>query len=390
MRKLVTGTLLLLATSSIAAAQGFNGLSAPAELAAKVMPAITVPDLTPPGPNTGFNNPIYQSPPGMGLDGVARLFMLNSRGQVEFGCSGTLLYTGWDVLTAAHCIADSDGNIAASGVNVGFLNPGGGVTSYNSKALFVKPGYGATGDAIDPNDLAIVRLDRQADPWITRYKLASGSALFEQALFAGFGLTGNGYTGGYYSTLFNELIDGSDPVRRYGFNSWDSTFDGNYIYGGDGSPVMISDFDGPSPYYNSICNIWQANFAIGQTNPYGLPSDAVSAFCGTAYGNREVMIGSGDSGGPGFIFQGGELRLAGVASWGTVDCFEFDDAGECVDLRGGYFGAIAGHVNTSLGDNRAWITATTVPEPGTIVLLATGLGMMLVVVVVRRRCAPGI
>ncbi len=390
MRRLVTGTLLLVATSSIAAAQSANRLSLPAQLEGKVMPAITVPDLTPPGPGTGFNNPIYQSPPGMGLDGVARLFMLDDEGYVTSGCTGTLLYTGWDVLTAAHCISDGHGNLSAAGVNVGFLNPDGGVTKYNSRSLYFKPGYGDTGDAIDPNDLAIVRLDRQADPWITRYKLASGSSLFEQALFAGFGLTGNGETGGYHGTLFNELINHTSPVRRYGFNSWDSTIDLDYIYNYDGSAVMISDFDGPDPYYNSICSYWGANFDIGQTNPYGLSSGNIAQLCGTSYGDREVAIGSGDSGGPGFVLQGGELRVAGVASWGTVACFEYNEAGECVDVRGGYFGAVAGHVSTTWADNRNWITATTVPEPGTIVLLATGLGLLLGVVVVRRRSAAAI
>src|SRR5690606_18512171 len=135
----------------------------------------------------------------------------------------TLLSTGWDILTAAHCVADAQGNIDVIGVNAGFLDAGGGVTSIDASGIYVKPGYGATGTAIDPNDLAIIRLSREADPWMTRYNLYQGSALFETALFAGYGLTGNGMTGAYYSTLFNEFYFGTPPVRRAGFNSWEST-----------------------------------------------------------------------------------------------------------------------------------------------------------------------
>lgn len=383
MRRLVISTAVLLATSSIAAAQSGLQLAAPVDPSMRVMPAITVPDLTPPGPGTGFNNPLYQSPPGMGLDGVARLFMLDSDGFVTSGCSGTLLYTGRDVLTAAHCISDGNGNLSAASVNVGFLNAEGGVTSYDSKALYFKPGFGATGTAVDPNDLAIVRLDQQAAPWITRYTLATGSSLFETALFAGFGLTGNGLTGAYYSTLFNELIDGTNPVRRVGLNSWEGTRDQGFIYNYDATPVMISDFDGPTAASNTICSIWGANFGIGQTNPYGLTPGDISALCGTSYGQREVGIGAGDSGGPGFVFQNGQLRLAGVASWSTVACFEEDASGQCIDLRGGYFGAIAGHVSTTWDDNRAWITATAVPEPGTVLLVASGLLVLLVIRLAR-------
>lgn len=379
MRRPVISTVLLLAASNAAAAQDMAHRVVPVDPGLKMMPAITVPDLTPPGPGTGFNNPIYMSPPGTGLDGVARLFMLDSDGFVTSGCSGALLATGWDVLTAAHCISDGSGGLTAASVNVGFLNPAGGVTSYDSRALFFKPGFGATGSAVDPNDLAIVRLQREADPWITRYDLATGSSLFETALFAGFGLTGNGETGAYHRTLFNELIDGTPPERRLGLNSWEGTQDESFVYNYDATPVMISDFDGPAPESNTICSIWGANFAIGQTNPYGLSAGDISALCDTSYGEREVGIGAGDSGGPGFVFQNGELRLAGVASWGTVICYERDPSGECVDLRGGYFGAVAGHVSTTWADNRAWIDATSVPEPSTILLVASGLGVLILV-----------
>jgi hypothetical protein len=70
---------------------------------------ITVTDPAQPSaahPGVGYNDPRYQSPFGTGLDGVARLLMTNDQGFITAGCSGSLLWTGQDVLTAAHCVTD--------------------------------------------------------------------------------------------------------------------------------------------------------------------------------------------------------------------------------------------------------------------------------------------
>jgi hypothetical protein len=350
-------------------------------------------------PNAGYNNPRYQSPFGTGLDGVARLLMTNNQGFITAGCSGTLLWTGQDVLTAAHCVTDGSNVVTTSAVYSGFLNPLGTVTNIKSSTIYVNPLYtGGTladpsGSAIDPNDVAVIHLSRPADPWMTRYNMYFGDPMSQPTLFTGFGLTGNGITGGVVNTLFDDFTKpGGEPIRRVALNQWDVTLsaDATTIYSGFATPIMLSDFDSGSADDNTLCN-----FFGGAGNPFGLPPDELANVCNSGHSIFEGMIGSGDSGGPGFIWDAAlhRFEIAGVASFGSQRCWNpsdsttagFNNDGTCppnFKLNGSYFGSYAGHVDPAVGDNWAFIVSVT-PEPSSFVLL--GSGLVFIVPVVRRR-----
>lgn len=368
LRKVTVGALFLAGAASVAGAQTRIATDlAGAEYSPK--PVITVPDVVTPYPNaggTGYNAPQYQAPHGT-FDGVARLLMRNSSGTPISGCTGSLLWTGWDILTAAHCVSSS----AVASVTVSFLNPSGGLTNIESASIVTMPGY--TGAVVDGRDLAIIRLKREADSWMSRYMLHTGPSLYQNVSFVGFGLTGNGDTGGQFSTQFCDLQPTNPhcttpgvPTRRHGQNSWESAFDGSFVYNYEATPIFLSDFDSGSSADNLLCNVWTGS---GVSN--------LAEICHAGYGMDEVGISSGDSGGPAFI--GG--RIAGVASFGSTDCRDDvnppdrpDDACDVGQERVvGAFGGYAGHVSTTWGENVAFIQATVTPEPGTYALLATGL-----------------
>src|SRR5665213_3310465 len=274
--RIVTALVTALGASALGAQAAAQSAYA-GNIADHVAPLITVADPALPSatlPNVGYNAPVYQAPYGSGFDGVARLLMTNPQGYVTSGCSGSLLWTGQDVLTAAHCVTSGSNIVTASAVYSGFLNSTGGVTNVKSSAIYVNPAYnGGTdvssgGSAIDANDIAIIHLSHPVD-WITGYNLYFGDPLGQPTIFAGFGLTGNGYTGGVVNTLFDDLLGTGEPVRRIALNQWDATLssDANFIYTGMGSPIMLSDFDDGSAANNTLCG-----FFGGTSNPFGLPT----------------------------------------------------------------------------------------------------------------------
>jgi hypothetical protein len=371
-----------------------------------VAPLITVADPaqpTPSTPNVGYNNPVYQAPYGSGFDGVARLLMTNPQGYITSGCSGSLLWTGQDVLTAAHCVTSGSNVVTAGAVYSGFLNPGGTVTNVRSSAIYVNPAYNGgrdaspNGSAIDANDIAVIHLSHPVN-WITGYNLYFGNPLGQPTIFAGFGLSGNGVTGGVVNTLFDDILHTGEPVRRIALNQWDATLssDANYISPGMISPIMLSDFDNGSASGNTLCS-----FFGGSTNPYALPPSAFHQVCNTGYGLYEGAIGSGDSGGPGLVWDAAMSRfeIAGVASFGSERCWNpsdsttaiFNSNGTCpthYQLNGGYFGSYSGHVDPSVGQNWAFLASAT-PEPSSLALLGTGLFAVAPAMLRRRRRLDG-
>jgi hypothetical protein len=367
-----------------------------------VAPVITVSDPRLPSestPDVGYANPIYQAPPGTGFDGVARLLMTDPDGYVTSGCSGSLLWTGQDILTAAHCVTSGSNAVTASAVYSGFMNADGSVTNIKSSAIYVNPlyngGIGAdpNGSPIDPNDIAIIHLSAPATG-ITGYDLYTGNPMSQPTVFAGFGLTGNGVVGGQVNNLFDDLVDGSQPVRRIAVNQWDATLsaDGSTIYNDFESPIMMSDFDDGTLVNNTLCN-----FFGGPTNPYGLSSADLNNVCNSGAGKLEGSIDEGDSGGPGLIWNSvtGKFEIAGVASFGDERCYDvadntsadFNVDGTCpvgYDFNGGYFGSLSAHVDPAVGDNMVFIASVT-PEPTSFALLGTGLLVLLPAANLRRR-----
>lgn len=384
---------------------------------APLNPAYAFPGTAPTEQNKPLYNPVF----GDGLEGVARLQIKDANGVVQFGCSGSLI-SAHVVLTAAHCVSFDDAHIFAGGVDATFLGAGGSTTTISSQSIMVMPGY--TGNVVDTHDIALIELGRDADAWIPRYGIYGGNPLFQPYLMAGYGLSGNGITGGVINTLFQDT-----PTLRVAFNRWELSADDAFIYAGSepGGPILFSDFDGgngESALFpvtgeqfsagdvfsnNTLCN-FSAN-AFGGQLPIGLLLNICLESYGPqgyqiGYGAYEGLIGSGDSGGPAFVFDDqGNLRVAAVTSFGDFTCVpdqRLDAATGAPNPRsddlcsqfgyppgyvevGSLYGFTSGHVFAGAGAQREFINSHVAPEPSTLLLLVGGLVPLGVAARRRRR-----
>ena len=201
-------------------------------------------------------------------------------GASAFSGTGTLLWDGRAVLTAAHVVSGRTGD-----VEVTFNTPAGQKVVRTSDWV-IHPNY----DSINVNqDLAIVWLNSPAPNDASRYQLhRQSNEIFQDFTMVGFGKLGIGSTG---ATVVN-----TSNVRLTAKNTFDITgedLDGIKGFKFSWSPVNIlfADFDSGSSQndvFGRLINL----------NNLGL-------------GLSEGFIASGDSGGPAFV----EGQLAGVASY---------------------------------------------------------------------------
>lgn len=254
---------------------------------------------------------------------------LSGVGQVQFSgggsCSASLLDGGAWVLTAAHCVAPSGGQVS-------FL--GGTVTALFSQAsqVHVFPtwtGVGDNGSGLGHNnDLALIQLD-QAVTQVAGYALYGGAdPIGLDVLVTGYGQTGLGTTG---------ATAGTGGTLHWGRNTYDTRLVGGLS--------AVFDFDNGA--------------------------SANNLFGGLGLGTAEASLASGDSGGASFIDVGGSLRLVGVHSF-----IGRDDQG-LADVDGSLnssFGEFAGDTELVTQANRDWLLAVTaVPEPAAAWLWGLGL-----------------
>jgi hypothetical protein len=324
------------------------------------------------GVNTGINNPRYL-PGRTQLTGVANLWMtpIGNPNGIAGACTGSLLYTGRHILTAAHCLSSSTNNITVGGVRVRFRTPttAAGFTEYQSSAIAIKSGY--TGIIEDEQDVAIITLSQVADNAFERYNIHNGSALNQRTVIAGYGRTGDGVTGSNNTSncQFDGLgagCAGREATLRRGYNVFESycgEADNCFSEQAQGGG-MVADFD--NPLGNNL-------------NPGGkdwLCDDFNK--CTPGLGLDEVGIGGGDSGSAAFIES--TNGIAGVASW-NFNASSF----------GSYYGyACVANNSGSRGcqENYDFIVRTigaptvVIPEPSTYALVATGL---VAIGLIRRR-----
>ena len=256
--------------------------------------------------------------PGGPLDGVGKLSLHRIDG--TFICSGSLLPTGEHVLTAAHCVTDENGIINLFAGTVTFFGDSGTEVISLDAAQTVVP-IKWDGDYLRGNDIAVIKLVKEASSDITRYDIDKNKTddvgtIGEKA---GFGASGTGDTGW---TFF-------DGQERAGKNKYDDFADVWLKLVGfkqgkdfDKESVLLYDFD------NGLAE-----------------NDAFGVFFGNSdlgLGIEEVSSAFGDSGGPTII----DGKITGVTSY----ILSLTMAGKTSDVTGkldSSFGEFSGDTRVS-------------------------------------------
>ena len=238
---------------------------------------------------------LHLTSPGGAFDGVTRLSLNRSDG--TFLCSGTLLSSGKEILTAAHCLTDDNGILNTISTSAVFNLPSGTI-SLPASNFTVHPSW--NGDFGIGYDLALITLDNFAPAEVPRHNLYQASDEVGQVVTkAGYGRSGQGDDG-------DALTSGT---KRSGQNIYDALGDVLDAVGGI-NPLpgaqLAYDFDDGTSTHDAF-GFFDAALGTSGLDDLGL-------------GNNEVMSAPGDSGGPTFI---GDL-VAGITSYGLR-----------LDLRGG-------------------------------------------------------
>jgi hypothetical protein len=307
--------------------------------------------------------------------GVVGLLMATTAG--NFICTGTLLPDRQSILTAGHCVSDGAGTANPLSTTV-FFQPAAGLSPtasiYNNAAAtsrtvtnyFVSSGY--TGEVIDQNDIAVLRLNAPAPDWAVSHGIYTGGDLTGQNFTVnGYGRLGTGAGG--TNTATGRLRTGDN---RYDFRFGDSAFGPGYWNGAFGTAALefsyLSDFDNGLAANDASCRLAaDADFTI----PAGS-----AQFCNTGVGIREVGVAGGDSGGPNFI----NGLISGVNSYGLSFGTAYGDVNTTLNSS---FGEFSGYVPTFI--HADFINASMVPEASTYLMM--GLGLIGIGAVARRRRA---
>jgi hypothetical protein len=329
--------------------------------------------------STAGNAAYHPSYPGI-ANGVVGLTMSYAAG--SFICTGTLLPDRLSILTAAHCVSDGFGPSGPinlpNATTVRFQPQNGlgvGTSIFSSTAAVAIPVAGYTihpqytGQVIDQNDIAILRLASPAPAWAPAFDIYVPPAGLTGEVFNvwGYGNTGAGSAGTGLLSITGRLRQGDNRFDfRWGDPDWNGVWDGAFD-----NPALpaamttfsyLSDFDNGNSANDASCLV-AASEGLGGAK-----------YCNTGLGLREVGLGGGDSGGPSFI----NGRIASINSYGLTFGVDFGDAVAGINSS---FGEFSGYVPVYI--HADFINAALIPEPGTYGLMA--LGLLGVAAAARRR-----
>ena len=234
--------------------------------------------------------------PPTNLDGVGKLVLPTINNGPTYICSGSLLPGGLYVLTASHCVTDSDGNENVitltldpnSPARIEFQNPSGGIITAGIADVIKHTNY--HGDYLNGNDVAIVVLENSVSGVPTYGIDANASDDLDIVTKSGYGMSGTGKTG---ATFF-------DGNQRHGENEYDATHDAMMSalgYSHISGAVLQYDFD----------NGKGKNDAFGVF--FGIRDSGLNPI------EREVNSAPGDSGGPSINADG---CITGITSYGIT------------------------------------------------------------------------
>jgi hypothetical protein len=243
----------------------------------------------------------YQTAVGSGFDGVVRVTFGGYTG------TGTLLFDGRAILTAAHLFDNGTGTASV------IFETTSGRQVIDTGAIQLHPGYNATENN---HDLALLWLLQPAPVAAERYTLyRANDEIGQTVTLVGYGLTGTGHTG---------AVNGNAaPVRLQAGNQLDA--DAGTLKQQLGSSMAWTPLPG-SQLVADFDNGRQTNDALGQlVNRRDL-----------GLGLYEGLIAPGDSGGPAFI----GYQVAGVASY-TSNLSYGATAPDIDDTANSSFGEIA-------------------------------------------------
>jgi hypothetical protein len=332
----------------------------------------------PPNNTIGGGDAIYY--PGKNKSGVVALIMETPDG--AFICSGSLVNSR-SIVTAGHCVSDGAGTPNPTKTTAYFFtgNPDER-TPFNAAAVaidvtdyFVNSKY--TGEVIDQNDIAVLRLASDAPDFAKIYSLYGGDDL------TGTGFNVAGY--GTRSTVGGSAGNTPPAGARTGFlREGDNIYD--YAWGNSLFQGFFTDRDTTGQFagqnffgfaeveFSFVSDFDNGLAAQDQSrriaNALGLGPIGNDNFADVGLGAREVGIAGGDSGGPGFV----NGKLASVNSYGLTFGPNLGDFGG--GLNSGW-GEFSGYVPISI--HRSFIAVSAggaIPEPGTWAMLIAGFGLV--------------